>query len=83
MADFCNVCSHELYGDVTPEIDVYEILEGLGEDEGMAVLCEGCGMSLVGKSLEGKPILYFDFNEDVDTRQYTLKEWESGEMKQI
>jgi hypothetical protein len=83
MADFCNICSEEMFGDVKPEIDVYEILQELGPEEGMAVLCEGCGMSLIGKSPEGKPILYFDFNEDIDTREYTIKEWEAGDLKQF
>ena len=77
MADFCNKCSAELFGeDIVPEIDVYDIASRLSPEFYTNVLCEGCGMVAVLKDENSEIMLYFpnpDANEPV---KKTLKEWE-------
>ena len=51
MADFCNRCATEMWGDdFPPEIDVQKIAESLEPNTYMPVLCEGCRMVAVGKN---------------------------------
>jgi hypothetical protein len=51
MAEFCNKCSNEMFGnDVKADINVPEIFEKLEEgymEDGF--ICEGCGMVLIAK----------------------------------
>ena len=55
MADFCTKCAEEMFGEgTTPEIDVTKEFESL--DLGTCYtgyLCEGCGLSVIGKTSEG------------------------------
>jgi hypothetical protein len=81
MADFCNICSKEMFGDVNPDINVHQILEELDSGFFTSVLCEGCGMSHIGKEEDGTPFFYFDYVKKVEDRKYSLEEWESGKMK--
>jgi len=81
MADFCNVCATDLFGEaVEPEINVYEILVDLEPGYAMQVLCEGCGMSHVGKHEDGKPYLLFPHDDDIGAA-YDIKEWKSGDLR--
>lgn len=58
MSDFCNRCSNELWGeDFQPEIDVLKIAESLQPNSYMPVLCEGCGMSAIGKNEKGEVMI--------------------------
>jgi hypothetical protein len=58
MAEFCNYCSLDLFGpDVKPEIDIEQVYEDLKNDTCVAVLCEGCGLSAIGKSAEGEMMM--------------------------
>jgi hypothetical protein len=83
MADFCNICSGDLFGEsVEPEIDVYEMIADLESGYAFQVLCEGCGMSHVGKEENGTPYLLFMYNDDEhEERPYSLKEWETGDLR--
>lgn len=78
MADFCNVCSREMFGDIKPEIDVHKIVSDLPENTAINVLCEGCGMSFIGKDQEKNTFLYFDYNNAIENRKYSVEEWENG-----
>jgi hypothetical protein len=78
MAEFCNVCSREIFGEAKPDIDVYKIASSLPGGVIKNVLCEGCGMSFVGKDQEENVFLYFDYNSNIENRKYTIDEWESG-----
>jgi hypothetical protein len=85
MADFCNVCSEELFGkEITPEIDVYDILENqLKPGYIVSVLCEGCGMSNIAKDQSGSPYLYFDYQDGGDSPAVTIEDWVNGKKKQF
>jgi len=56
MADFCNKCALEMFGDeVQPDINVYEIYESLPEGHAeFGHLCEGCGIVAIAKTDDGK-----------------------------
>jgi hypothetical protein len=83
MADFCNVCAADLFGEaVEPEIDVYEISADLEPGYAMQVICEGCGMSHVAKHEDGTTYLLFTYNDDDhEDREYSIKEWETGDLR--
>ena len=50
MAEFCTYCAPKMWGDeVLPDIDVVAIAESLPQEAYSLVLCEGCGMSAIGK----------------------------------
>jgi hypothetical protein len=54
MADFCNKCAYDMWGDHLPaDIDVPKIFRELDEGFALTVMCEGCGLSAIGKN-EGK-----------------------------
>jgi hypothetical protein len=83
MADFCTKCASQLFGNnVSPEIDMNEIINRLSPDTYEVVLCEGCGMVGVGKDTSGHIyIAYPDDAENADpttvhVRWYTLDEYE-------
>lgn len=55
MADFCTKCVKRVYGNVAPDINVEEIFSSL--EKGMCssgFLCEGCGLSVIGKNDDGE-----------------------------
>lgn len=84
MADFCNVCSADMFGSaVKPNIDVYKILKEIKANECFPTLCEGCGLNLIGKNKNENVFLHFYLsNESIDA-EHTLDEWESGRLKQF
>lgn len=50
MAEFCTYCAPKMWGEeALPDIDVAAIAESLPLDTYSLVLCEGCGMSAIGK----------------------------------
>lgn len=54
MADFCNKCAGELFGeDAQPEIDVQQIADSLEPGYFTNVLCEGCGLNAIIKEEDG------------------------------
>ena len=58
MAEFCTKCSPEMFGsDIPVDIDIDEIHLTLSPNEYEVVLCEGCGLSAVGSSVDGQIIL--------------------------
>ena len=49
MSDFCNICAEDM-GFTKPDIDVYAMLDELETGHSVQFgLCEGCGISGVGK----------------------------------
>lgn len=67
MAEFCNKCTEELFGeDATPDIDVYGIFRDL---EPMyyrtGFICEGCGLTAIEKTDDSELKVMID-NEWVD-----------------
>jgi hypothetical protein len=56
MSDFCTKCAKEHFGEeVSPEIDVQKEFESL--EPGMCSsgwICEGCGLTVIGKTDEGE-----------------------------
>lgn len=72
MADFCNLCTTEMFGEgKVPDIDVYAIFKAL-EPNYMShyFMCEGCGMHHVHKTLEGKMILLYRDMVEKTQEQY-------------
>jgi hypothetical protein len=87
MADFCNNCAHEMWGqDLPADIDVYAIAESLQEDTYQAVLCEGCAMSAIGKEVGGQIYIAIAERNQTDhlktyVRWITLDEYENNDHK--
>ena len=74
MADFCNKCSEEMFGDLFPaDIDVPKIFESLKVDTYIPVLCEGCGMLGIGKNKEEELIMIFAVDEDDKNQPWIIK----------
>ena len=79
MADYCNVCSKEIFGkDAKPQIDVYEIGGYLRQGYITPVLCEGCEMIGITKDATGTIILlYEEYGPDgKEIKKVPLNEWE-------
>jgi hypothetical protein len=83
MADFCNKCAPEMWGkDAPPDIDVYQIAEGLEFGHFASVLCEGCRVRAVGKDNGGKilvALLEEEGHVEDQVKWVSLEEWESIE----
>jgi hypothetical protein len=80
MAEFCNVCSNELFGtEVKPDIDVIAISEQLENNYMLPVLCEGCAIVAVSKDEGGKVFVTTD-EGDNGYVNHPLSVWESGEL---
>jgi hypothetical protein len=81
MADFCNRCATEMWGDdFPPEIDVQKIAESLEPNTYMPVLCEGCRMVAVGKNEKQEIMIAHVIEEgQVDdlVEWTTYSDWES------
>jgi hypothetical protein len=76
MADFCNKCSNEMFGeDSQPDIDVYEISKTLKPGYYQPVLCEGCVMVAVAKNDEGLIEIARE-GQDGQINFIPLEEWE-------
>lgn len=52
MADFCKACSIEMFGEDYGDLANLGGEEPLEEGYGYAVICEGCGPTLVNKAGE-------------------------------
>lgn len=64
MADFCNKCAWDMWGDERPaDIDVPKIFRELEDRYVKSCTCEGCGMISVAK--EGNRLLIMYFDEEV------------------
>lgn len=65
MADFCNKCAYDMWGEELPaDIDVPVIFRNLPNNmlqEGF--ICEGCGLCAVGKHEEQLYIAFIDRKE--------------------
>lgn len=54
MADFCNICYHDMFGDGEPDINVPRIFDDLDKGTGVVVgICEGCGLKAIAKDENG------------------------------
>jgi hypothetical protein len=79
MADFCNKCAREIWGeDFEPEIDVPSMAEQLPAGHYIPVICEGCVMTAVIKNEDGSVRLEF-FGMNDEPEYETLDEWEKKE----
>jgi hypothetical protein len=75
MADFCNKCAYAMWREkFPPEIDVPFIFKSLDKGYMTFVLCEGCGMTMIAKSNDGKCILEFgeDGTNEIDIHEYII-----------
>jgi len=79
MADFCNKCAKEMWGEkAVPEIDVYEISDNLGTGYFVNVLCEGCEMVGISKNERGEVMLLYPemTKEGAEVKRVPLIDWE-------
>lgn len=71
MAEFCTYCAPKMWGDeVLPDIDVTAIAESLSQDTYSLVLCEGCGMSAIGKNKNDTVFIAMPTGKEV-TNEFT------------
>jgi len=76
MADFCNKCSDEMFGDnLPPDIDVYELAKTIPKGSYMPVICEGCGMLAISKTDTGELLLGYE-DASGEIKFMPIKEWE-------
>lgn len=76
MADFCNKCTEEMFGDNLPaDIDVYDLAKGLPKGHYMPVICEGCGMLAISKTADGAIELGYEDKEG-KIQFMQIKDWE-------
>lgn len=77
MADFCNFCIQEMFGDNTipPDIDVYKIFDDTHIEYYTQVgLCEGCGLVAVYRTIDDElKVCYIDGYDENNKPKYT--EW--------
>ena len=77
MADFCNKCSEEMFGDNLPvDIDVYELAKTIPNGHYMPVICEGCGMLSISKTPTGEIQLGYEDREGKIQFMH-IDEWEN------
>jgi len=79
MADFCNKCAKEMWGEKSvPEIDVYKISDELCYGCIVEVMCEGCEMTGVLKDVRGNTFLLYPemTREGPEVKRVALKDWE-------
>ena len=73
MADFCTKCSNDMFGDeVVPDIDVLKEFKELKNGYYVSCLCEGCGLSFIGKDDENI-LLYYQGKEE--PKKYTIDKY--------
>ena len=70
MADFCNKCSHYLFGDVEPEIDINKKAEELQPERITYFLCESCEAIGLLKNKKGKNFIMFSDKEGMSIEEY-------------
>jgi len=73
MAEFCNKCTKEMFGDVKPDIDVVKLFEDLVPESFFPVVCEGCGMLGVGNR-GGDLILAFEIEDEEDSCEWIISD---------
>jgi hypothetical protein len=74
MADFCNKCAEEHFGEVDPDIDVMKIYEELEPGfSSSGYLCEGCGLIAVAR-MEDNTLKVMRI--PLDENEETLVKWE-------
>ena len=84
MADFCNKCAKDMFGEGYVDIDVPKIFEELKEGTYMSVICEGCSMAAIGKE-KGKLIMAFyplHYSESEDPLTDHLIKWEDANIEE-
>jgi hypothetical protein len=75
MADFCTRCAVEQFGNnVEPEINVEKIFEELEPGYvSSGYLCEGCGLTIIGKMEDGTmKVMRVPLDDDAEI----LSNWE-------
>lgn len=72
MADFCNKCSEKM-GFPKPDLDVYEIKEGLEKGHYYSCICEGCGFLGIARGENDETFVIFEDTEN----GYRLENYES------
>jgi hypothetical protein len=79
MADFCNRCAPEVWGDDhAPDIDIHQIAESLEPGHFESVLCEGCRLRAIGKMRDGEimiGILLEEGHVEDMVKWITLETW--------
>ena len=82
MADLCNKCALEMWGDqYWPDIDIPVIAESLEPGTYAPVLCEGCGIRAIGKNQQGGIMIATILEEGSveDMVNWTpIQEWEDS-----
>ena len=76
MADFCNFCIQEMFGDNTipPDIDVYKEFDGIQIDYYKGVgLCEGCGLVAVYRTIDDELKVCYNDGYDPETGLANIK----------
>jgi hypothetical protein len=77
MAEFCTKCAKQLFGDqAIPEIDVMKEFNEM--DPGMCSsgwVCEGCGLTDIGKTEEGE-LKVIRIPLDEDETDENISTWE-------
>lgn len=77
MADFCTKCALELFGEqAQPEIDVMKEFNELEPGEcSSGWICEGCGLTVIGKTEEGEmKVIRISLDDDETRESYST--WE-------
>ena len=83
MADFCNKCAWDMWGDrFPPEINVPRIFAELEEEFIKLVVCEGCGLSAIGKTEEGKLVIAY-INPPISLEEVDLDEYIIPKNKRV
>lgn len=80
MADFCNKCVKEVFGEnATPDIDVPRIANNLALGHMSIVLCEGCSMGAIIKEGDGSvKLLFLPAEADEVSTYESLEAWQSS-----
>ena len=82
MADFCTKCSFEMFGpDFDLDINVKEMFEKLEPGYFFNVLCEGCTMIGVMKTVEGRLKLGFIDKDKPDLEFDTIEDFEKHDWR--
>jgi len=80
MAEFCTKCAPEIWvNDVREDINIDKIYESLEPGTGESVLCEGCGLMAVGKTLDNEMLLAVPTNVDHSSQMVGAIKWVTRE----
>ena len=75
MADFCNFCAKEMFGDVEPDIDVYKIFEETQIDYYTPCICEGCGLVAIMRTINDELKVCYAVGYDEKGNINTYTDW--------